>query len=103
MLDGLEDLLDRLCLAFGLQNLRGPVSFGARDGGLLVAFGGQDPGLALPFGVETGGSFGPLGANLLSMASLMVMGGSMAPRAGGVVDHIAQLAVGRAAGGQRAL
>src|SRR5262249_5215414 len=60
-----EDRLDRLGLAFGLQDAGLPFALGPQDRGLPFTVGGQDLRLLDALGVEDRGATVPLGAHLL--------------------------------------
>jgi hypothetical protein len=63
--DGVEDRLDRLGLALGLEDLGVAAALGAQDRRLLLAFGSEDLRLLDPLGGQDGRPAIALGAHLL--------------------------------------
>jgi hypothetical protein len=111
--NGVEDGLDRLGLALGLQDLRLALPLGPQDGALLLALGGEDLRLLHPFGGQDRGAPVALGAHLL-LHRLLDRGGRVdrlqldavdanAPLAGRLVEHGAQRRADLVARGQRVL
>src|SRR5207302_2866739 len=64
-MDRLEDGVDCLGLAFGLEDLRLPSPFGPEDRALLLAFGFEDLGLLDALGVQDRGALVSIRPHLL--------------------------------------
>ena len=113
VVDRLEDRLDRLRLALGAQDRRGPGALGLEHGGLLLALGGEDLRLLDALGGEDRGAAVALGAHLLLHRLLhrarrldrlqLDAVDADAPPAGRLVEHHAQLRVDVVARGERLL